>query len=535
MRRCLLCIVAVLATLYDVRSVYAQGVSAVDSAPFDPPDKEYSTGYDPNVEPELRDRAPITEQFRAFLPVAADLSGNMLPPGDQGKAGTCAGFATVYGALSYYVSAIEGRDLHDIRNMPSPGYVMSFIKGYCCTNMYAVAEILKKGAVSIADYPYTENGKPAPSPELIARAHDFQVRGTRRVNFNRLDDIKGQLVRGNPVIIILWTDAAFQKYRGDTIFADRSPKKNEGLHSIVVVGYDDRRQAFRVMNSWGQGWGDHGYMWFSYDVVKLRLIDAGVLEVRAPKKPRVVPRPPPAPPPPSPPPILVEPKPPAPTPQPSPADRFSFLKNLSCSDVNVGMQNNRDVLSGFVASDNDLNLIKREVAKMPNSSIGNIFVAPWPQCEALQTLQKSLAEIDQPKIVVASNGDLRDGDTLPITIRSPSQISYLYVSYIQADGSVVNLVQPTGLTPPPTLPNTVLTFGDGQEGRAKFTISPPFGREMIIAVASRSPLFEQDLPATQTEREYLTTLRRALIFKPAPDLPDREVTAAIKTLQTRAR
>jgi hypothetical protein len=80
-----------------------------------------------------------------------------------------------------------------------------------------------------------------------------------------------------------------------------------------------------------------------------------------------------------------------------------------------------------------------------------------------------------------------------------------------------------------------LTFGDGANGGAKFTISRPFGREMIIAIASRSPLFDHPLPARQTEREYLTELRRALVYKPSPDLPDRELGASIKTLQTEGR
>jgi hypothetical protein len=81
----------------------------------------------------------------------------------------------------------------------------------------------------------------------------------------------------------------------------------------------------------------------------------------------------------------------------------------------------------------------------------------------------------------------------------------------------------------------MLNFGDGRDGGAKFTISRPFGREMIIAIASRSPLFDHALPAQQTEREYLTTLRRALIYKPSRGMPDRELSASIRTLQTRER
>ena len=58
---------------------------------------------------------------------------------------------------------------------------------------------------------------------------------------------------------------------------------------------------------------------------------------------------------------------------------------------------------------------------------------------------------------------------------------------------------------------------------------------MIIALAFRSPLFNTDLPTQQTEREYLSELRRALIYKPSSDLPDREIAASVVVLQTHAR
>ena len=172
---------------------------------------------------------------------------------------------------------------------------------------------------------------------------------------------------------------------------------------------------------------------------------------------------------------------------------------------------------------------------MPNTSIGKVVVAPWPQCEALQTLEKSLAAANKPEIDIGPSSELHGGDPLKIQVRSPTQISYLYVSYIQADGSVVHLVQPTGLVPQPTLPNQTLLFGSGEGGKPKFTVSAPFGREMIIAIASRSPLFDHELPQQETERDYLSQLRRALIYKPVPDMPDREVTASMTTLETSAR
>lgn len=41
-----------------------------------------------------------------------------------------------------------------------------------------------------------------------------------------------------------------------------------GLHAMLIVGYERPRQRFIVKNSWGQGLGDNGYFYFSYDYVK---------------------------------------------------------------------------------------------------------------------------------------------------------------------------------------------------------------------------------------------------------------------------
>jgi hypothetical protein len=201
----------------------------------------------------------------------------------------------------------------------------------------------------------------------------------------------------------------------------------------------------------------------------------------------------------------------------------------------VQKREERNVLVGFVGSEADLKLVNQIASNVPNTSASGVTLAPWPQCEALLTLEKPLNASEGPRLTVDATGEMHAGDTLKVAVRSPAQISYLYVAYIQADGSVVTLAQPKGVVPQPTLPNQSLVFGDGMEGRAKFTIGPPFGPEAIIAITSRSPLFDAEQPLVQTEREYLSALRRALIYKPDPALPDREVTATIKLLQTSAR
>jgi len=41
----------------------------------------------------------------------------------------------------------------------------------------------------------------------------------------------------------------------------------QGGHAVCLVGYDDAKGAFLVRNSWGAGWGLHGYFWMAMDYV----------------------------------------------------------------------------------------------------------------------------------------------------------------------------------------------------------------------------------------------------------------------------
>ena len=33
---------------------------------------------------------------------------------------------------------------------------------------------------------------------------------------------------------------------------------------MLVVGYSNENNAFKVVNSWGAGWGDEGFVWIDY-------------------------------------------------------------------------------------------------------------------------------------------------------------------------------------------------------------------------------------------------------------------------------
>ena len=47
-----------------------------------------------------------------------------------------------------------------------------------------------------------------------------------------------------------------------------------GIHSVLLVGYDDRRRDLRFQNSWGIGWGDRGFGYLPYDVFEEACVES---------------------------------------------------------------------------------------------------------------------------------------------------------------------------------------------------------------------------------------------------------------------
>lgn len=67
-----------------------------------------------------------------------------------------------------------------------------------------------------------------------------------------------------PVAIVVCEN--FNNY-SNTYMIPMPQGKFLGLHAIVIVGWDDKKRAFRIRNTWGDGWADKGYAWLPYDFV----------------------------------------------------------------------------------------------------------------------------------------------------------------------------------------------------------------------------------------------------------------------------
>jgi hypothetical protein len=44
-----------------------------------------------------------------------------------------------------------------------------------------------------------------------------------------------------------------------------NPGMQHAYHAMILGGYDDSKNAFRVVNTWDTNWGDHGFIWVDYN------------------------------------------------------------------------------------------------------------------------------------------------------------------------------------------------------------------------------------------------------------------------------
>jgi len=80
-----------------------------------------------------------------------------------------------------------------------------------------------------------------------------------------LKEMKEALAKYGAIASTVKVTPAFQAYKSG-IFDEhaRVSGPNDVNHAIVIVGWDDKKQAYLVKNSWGPEWGEKGYVWVEY-------------------------------------------------------------------------------------------------------------------------------------------------------------------------------------------------------------------------------------------------------------------------------
>jgi hypothetical protein len=78
-------------------------------------------------------------------------------------------------------------------------------------------------------------------------------------------------------------------------------------------------------------------------------------------------------------------------------------------------------------------------------------------------------------------------------------------------------------------------FGGGSSGQPVYRITAPVGDEIVVVVASASPLFQDELVETTNDREYLSSFRKAFLVTPRSGGGARVVSAVAVPIRTQAK
>lgn len=211
------------------------------------------------------DRVPIMAM--GTLPNAFALQ--MPTPRNQGQQGSCVSWATFFATGSYFMNRNNNPRYSSNSQLASPKYGYNQIRqGQNCgagSTFPQNLNILRdKGACSWADMPYneTECGL-QPNASQNTAASSNKILRWELADKNDITNIKSLIYSGLPIMIIVYVDANFDNLQSPFILTSRGGSVR-GAHAITVTGWDDNKNAFKVMNSWGSNWKDGGYLWISY-------------------------------------------------------------------------------------------------------------------------------------------------------------------------------------------------------------------------------------------------------------------------------
>lgn len=233
---------------------------------------------------------PTKISFKAYCP----------PPGNQGNEMTCVGWSVAYGALSTQLNIQMGiTDIyHKWARAFDPNFVYSFLRKkndrWCDlgTNTEdALINLQQYGCKPNIWAPWlkcNDNAIKSDSFQLQV-ASQYAIENFYRLNNNEIvNEVKLALIDSLPVIIGMGlTDSS------STTAAAINGKWNLGNadstisgHAMCVIGFDDNKfgGAFEVLNSWGETFGEQGYIWISYSDFEKFILEAFVMKTTYYKK-----------------------------------------------------------------------------------------------------------------------------------------------------------------------------------------------------------------------------------------------------------
>jgi serine/threonine-protein kinase len=189
-----------------------------------------------------------------------------------------------------------------------------------------------------------------------------------------------------------------------------------------------------------------------------------------------------------------------------------------CAFVHSSISNEGVRVDGIVDQSAEADLRKRFPAADYNGPIHwNVAVSDSAKfCAVFDVLHPFEVPTSSFSLGLKDNpASLHDGAPILPEIHFPNFGAYLTLDYIQSNGDVTHLLQGAVKHGRKFPYDVTLGFGQapvpGAINRAEpWLVGPPFGTDLLIALASAQPLFPHPRPEQETISTYMPALRQAL-------------------------
>ena len=144
----------------------------------------------------------------------------------------------------------------------------------------AIRAVAKIGACHESLWTYSEDSnvlRKKPPQAAFEAAAKHQIVGYHRIPSGSLKPpvflkhLKHCLASRSPFLFGFMLYESFEtdevKKTGVMPVPDTKHEELKGGHAVMAVGYDDRKKAVLVRNSWGTNWGIGGHFWMPYKLI----------------------------------------------------------------------------------------------------------------------------------------------------------------------------------------------------------------------------------------------------------------------------
>ena len=201
----------------------------------------------------------------------------LMPVRNQAQCGSCAAFG-ITGLLEMRVK--QDLDEPDLDIDLSDSHCLTCSGGDCdngITFAQGLSTIMGEGLPTEECAPYGQGGPLGADLTYCDEGCDgvergrVRLRSVERLDFAEETPLGDQVaamkeaIAVSPLLVRLTVWPDLFAYDGEVyVNANTDPDAAVGFHALLLVGWDDARQAWFVRNSWGADWGLDGYLWLGW-------------------------------------------------------------------------------------------------------------------------------------------------------------------------------------------------------------------------------------------------------------------------------